>query len=299
MRENTLAAQTLSGPERPGDAPPAHRYYPDEGFGNMYRRAMLNDFFTDLVHRTHIRKVAEVPLESYGIVGAGCLILTQLGADLTLISDDQNLLDRAQALMRFNSVSRVNYLHSPLRSIPVADDTFDFTWNFDELLPMSDREAFLREQCRISKAAMVVIPSANNYGQVMHHIYHKLTGTTCMHADPREWMRHKPVREAFQRNGMTVVAEGIIDVPWWPSFPELGNIVRGWLGRPPVQIDTQGIPEANPKVVPPADVPAMRRKIVRNGFVERGRWPRLIKLFFAHNFYVIGCKPQSRQALGL
>jgi len=261
---------------------------------------MLNEFFSDLIRRTNIRTVAEVPLESYGIVGAGSLIFTQLGCEVTLISDDQRVLDRARALMRFNGVSGVHYLHSPLHSIPVAADTFDLTWNFDELLPIRHRGAFLQELCRVSKATFVVVPNAYSYGQLMHAFYHWLMGTTCMHAGPRRWMRAKPIREALQRGGMEIVGEGIIDVPWWPSFPELPNMVRRLLGRPTVEVEAKGIPEAHPDHVPPADVPAMRRKVERSAFIERGRlWPGPIKRLFAHNLYVLGCKAEHRQSLGL
>jgi hypothetical protein len=275
-------------------------YYPDEGFGNVYRRSMLNDLFTDLLRRTNIRTVAEVPVESYGIVGAGSLIFAKLGVEFTLVSEDPAVLERAKALMRFNAVTGAKYLLAPLQRIPVPDDTFDFSWNFDELLPMRNREAFLPEFCRISKAAMIVVPHAYSYGQVLHHLYHVATRTTCMHAGPRAWMQYEPVRSALRRGGMSIVAEGMIDVPWWPSFPELPNLVRGLLGRQRVEVDQHGIPEAEPRAVPLAEEPAMRRKVVRNAFIERGRVvPKPIKWLFDHNIYVIGCKPAYRQALGL
>ena len=277
-----------------------HLYYPDEGFGSMYRRVLVNDLFTDLMRRTRIRTVAEVPLDSYELVGAGSLIFAHLGADLTLISDDEQVLARGQALMRFNSVSQVRYLHSSLHSIPVADDAFDLTWSFDALLPVPNKEAFLRELCRISKATFLIVPYAYSYGQLLHHLYHVFTKTTCVHAGPRGWMRSRPIREALRRGGMEIAAEGIIDVPWWPSFPELPNMVRRMLGRPPVKLDSSGVPEASPRVVRTEEVPALRRRVTRNAFVERSRiLPRPLKLLFAHNLYVLGCKPQHRLTLGL
>jgi Methyltransferase domain len=282
------------------DRPNIRLYYPDEGFGNVYRRSMLNDLFTDLFRGTNIRKVAELPVESYGIVGAGSLIWAQLGADFTMVSEDPKIVERAKALMRFNSVPDAKYLLAPLHNLPVSNDEFDFSWNFDELLPMQNRQAFLTELCRVSKAAMIVVPNAYSYGQVAHYLYHVATRSTCMHAGPRVWMRHAPVRAALQREGMSIVAEGMVDVPWWPSFPELPNLVRGLLGRKKVEVDRHGIPELAPRAVPPAEEPAMRRKVERNAVIERGRLiPKPLKWFFDHNIYVIGCKPAYRQALGL
>ena len=268
-------------------------YYPDEGFGTIYRRVMLNDFFTKLLDQAKIQTVAEIPVDPYGIIGAGSLIFTRMGATVTLISEDMNVLRRARALMEFNCASEVCYLQSLVYRIPVPDNRFDFTWNFDVLLTLTDQKKFLRELCRVSKATLVVIPNACSYGQYLHHIYHLITNTTCMHAGPRSWMKTAP-------NGMTIIAEGIIDVPWWPSFPELPNMVRRLLGHSPVGVDGHGIPEANPRVVQPEELPSMYSAVARSAFIERGcLWPRPVKQVFAHNLYVMGCKPEHRQALGL
>jgi hypothetical protein len=300
MHEDTFPSQTLSEPDRSDDVQQVHLYYPAEGLGAIYRRTMLNDFFTDLIHHTDIHTVAEVPLDSYGMIGAGSLIFTQLGCEVTLISDDQAILDRARALMNFNGVSHMRYLHSPLYNITVAADTFDFTWSFDRLQALSDPEPFLQELCRISKATMVIIPNARNYGQYAHYVYHRLAGTTCEFVGPRRWMLRAPIRDALKRGGMTIVADGIIDAPWWPGFPELPNLVRGLLGRAPVTVDDSEMPEAKPQVVPPADVPHMRRQVERSAFFEHGRfWPGFVKSLFSHNVYVIGCKPGHRDELGL
>lgn len=300
MHEDALSPLTFPEPNQPDIAQQFHLYYPTEGFGAIYRRVMLNDFFTDLIRRTNIHTVAEVPLDSYGMIGAGSLIFTQVGCKVTLISDDQAILDRAQALMNFNGVSHVRYLHSPLYNITVAADTFDFTWSFDRLQALSDPTAFLQELCRISKATMVIIPNAHNYGQYAHYLYHRMKGTTCEYVGPRRWMRRAPIRDALRRGGMAIVADGIIDAPWWPGFPELPSLVRGLLGRAPITVDDRGMPEANPQVVPPADVPRMRCQVERSAFIERGRfWPGLVKLLFAHNVCVIGCKAQYRREIGL
>jgi len=294
VRAASLKPGQLEGAQEP------HLYYPAEGFGALYRRTMLNDFFTRLIGRTSIRTVAEVPLDSYGIAGAGSLIFAQLGRRVTLVSDEESVLDRARALMSFNGVSGIDYLSTPLSSIDAATDAFDLTWSFDRVQALCYPLTVLHEVCRISKAAMVIVPNAHNYGQHAHYLYHRLAGTTCDFVGPRRWMRRAPIRDALCRGGMTIVDEGIIDAPWWPGFPELPNIIRSLLGRPPVTLKGAGVAESSPKVVAPADLPALRRKVERSAFIERGRlWPGIVKLLFAHNVYVIGCKPQHRCELGL
>jgi hypothetical protein len=282
--------------------PQIQLYYPAEGFGVLYRRVMTNDFCTDLIRSTNIQTVAEVPLDSYGIVGAGSLIFVQLGCRVTLISQSPELLDRARALMDFNGVSDVRYLHSSMDRIPVADNTFDFTWSFDRLQSLSNPTAFLQELCRVAKATMVSVPNAYNYGYYGHYLYHWMTGITCEYVGPRRWMRCAPIRAGLERGGMDIIAEGVIDVPWWPGFPELPDLVRRFLGRAPSHAleSFRGTAEVNPQTVAQEDIPQLLRKTERSGFIERGRfWPKQIKRLFAHNVYVIGCKPQYRDELGL
>jgi SAM-dependent methyltransferase len=286
-----------TAPIRP--AQKTYFYYPDEGFGNLYRRVLTNDFFAELVRGTNIRSIAEVPLDSYGIVGAGSLIFTQLRREVTLISDDSAVLSRARLLMDFNGVQDVRYLLSGMGHLDVPDDAFDFTWSFDRLQILPDPQRFVRELCRVSKATMIMVPNACNYGQFAHHLYHRLNGTACDYVGPRAWMHQGPVEGALRQNGFAMVSSGFIDVPWWPEFPELPNLVRRALRRQPLVLDYDSTPEVNPQVVPDAEVARLRRRVRQSAFIELGPWPRLFKLLFAHNLYVIGCKPQYRRELGL
>lgn len=302
MRNSSVLTVTMPHTEQSQSGRGLHLYYPDEGFGNVYRRVITNHFFADLVRHSNIRTVAEVPLDPYGIVGAGSLIFTQLGTQVTLISDDKQVLDRAEALMSFNSVTDVSYLHSSIYKMSVPDDAFDFTWNFDRLQTLTDPARFLRELCRISKATMVSVPNASTYGQYPHYVYHLLTRTTCEYVGPRAWMLRAPIRKFLQHNGMQTVKDGVIDVPWWPGFPELPNLARRLIGRPPVEVQVLDgeVPEVNPHYVPSSGLSALRRKVKRSAFIELGRFsPTFLKVLFAHNVYVIGCKPRYREELGL
>jgi hypothetical protein len=282
-----------------GTSPQMHLYYPGEGFGNVYRRVLTNDFFTSLIRRTSIKSVAEVPLDSYGIVGAGSLIFSQLGPEITLVSDEPTVLDRARMLMEFNGLQHVNYVLSSLNQLNLPTDRFDFTWSFDRLQVLSNPTVFFRELCRVSKSTMVMVPNADNYGQVAHRIYHHLDGKPCDYVGPLHWMREAPVERALEANGMTIVARGFIDVPWWPEFPELPNLVRQALHRPTVQLDPGSTPEAQPDFVPDDLVPYLQRRVRRSAFIELGPWPHWLKRLFAHNLYAIGCKPHYRSELGL
>lgn len=278
----------------------AYLYYPVEGFGCLYHRTMLNDFFTKFIGESKINSVAEAPLDSYGMVGAGSLVFTQLGRKLTLISQNKGLLARGSSLFEFNAIPDITCLHSALDHIPVAADAFDFSWSYERIQAVPNASAVVDELCRVSKAVMIVVPNKYNYGQYAHYFYHRVSGTTCDYVGPNTLMRPKPIREMLQRRGLVILREGMIDIPWWPLFPELPNLVRRLLGRKVVIVDPAEKPEVNPRVVPPTEIPELRRRVQRAAIIEHSSLlPQFLKLLFAHSMYVIGCKPRYRSQLGL
>jgi hypothetical protein len=149
---------------------------------------------------------------------------------------------------------------------------------------------------RVCKAVYVCVPNAHNYGQYAHYVYHKLRGDRCAYVEPRAWMARRPVRETLRQVGLEVVDEGLIDVPWWPGFPELPDLVRSLLGKRLADSPLRQKP------VPPASQAEERQwldKVARAAFIERSRWPEFVRQFFAHNVYVLAVKPAFRAALGL
>lgn len=266
----------------------------------MYHRTMLNDFFTSVLRGSRIRSVAEIPLDSYGMVGVGSLVFAQQKCQLTLISDNHRLLERGSALMKFNQLSDVSYLHSSVENIAVPDNSFDFSWSYERIQAIANPTGVLTELCRVSKAAMVVVPNRYNYGQYAHYLYHRFSGNHCDYVGPNPLMRRAPIRDALQKRGMAVIREGMIDIPWWPLFPELPNLVRSLIGGAPVAVDPEAKPERSPEVVPLADVPRIRHRVDSAAFIEHSSLvPKFIKMLFAHSVYVIGCKPEYREELGL
>jgi hypothetical protein len=273
-------------------------YFPAvEGFGETYRRVMINDYFSQLMGRTHLETVAELPLDDYGVVGAGSLIFAQHACQVKLISDDRSLLEAGLRVYALNHiVDRVDTLCAPLTALPVPDDSFDLGWNFDRLLTLVSPPNFLREMARVCKAVFVCVPNARNYGQYAHYLYHKLRRTTCAYVEPRAWMARRPVRETLRQLGLDIVDEGIIDAPWWPGFPELPDIVRSLLRRP-----TSGSPlrRAPVPIESQAEEEQWLKRVRRAAFIERSGWPEPMRLVFAHNVYVLAVKPEFRSRLGL
>lgn len=264
-------------------------YFPGEGFGALYRRVMVNRMLVNLMADSPIRSVSEFPLDPHGACGAGSLILSALGRDVTLVYDNEAVLEGARHLFEGRGFSDVHCARHALDATDLPDDYFDLSWSFDRLQATVNPVKSLREICRVSKVVLVIIPNARNYGQYAHHLYHLVAGSPCDYVGPRHWMRADTVSRAIEDAGLDVLSTGIIDAPWWPGFPELPFLVRGLL---------RGGRAKRPNALDGADEPAIIGPLVRrarsNDFIECSRLPRAVKRVFAHNIFVLAAKPQHR-----
>jgi hypothetical protein len=271
-------------------------YFPAvEGFGETYRRAMLNEYFERLLARANLSLVAELPLDDYGVVGAGSLVFARRGCQVRLVSDDELLLREGCRVFELNNLQQqVSLVHGSLTDLPVEDDAYDLGWNFDRLLTMPSPATFLHEMARVCRAVFVCVPNARNYGQYLHYVYHRLRGDRCAYVEPRAWMARRPVRAVLEQAGMEIVDEGLIDVPWWPGFPELPDLARSLLGRPVAASPLRQAPH------PPATAEEEAQwldKVQRAAFIERSRLPQPVRQLFAHNVYVLAVKRRYRHLL--
>lgn len=260
-------------------------YFPSEGLGAIYRRYMLNEFFEKLCSQRKFLRIAEIPCDMYGAIGAGSLIFNILNCEVTFVHNDPVILDRAKMLWQSGGFTNVQFVKSDLYHLQFPESYFDFSWNFDRIQTLAVPSEFLGEMCRVSKMVMVIVPNAYNYGQYLHHVYHLFSSSKCDFVGPRTWMRLKQVRKTLIHAGMKVIDEGPIDVPWWPGFPELPNLVRRLFGKKPV-----GVTSDIPAPLSLNEWEEFREKVEKSTFIERSRLPMPLKVFFAHNCYVIAGK---------
>jgi hypothetical protein len=293
QREMPLPRTLAEAPARP-----PYLYFPAvEGFGETYRRVMLNAYFERLLARGQVQTVAELPLDDYGVPGAGSLVFARHGCTVSLVSDDAALLSAGERVFAINDYgAQLRIVDGALTALPLPDDAFDLGWNFDRLLVQPDPAAFLGEMARVCKAVFVCVPNARNYGQYAHLVYHRLRGDRCAYVEPREWMDRRPVRAALERAGLQVVEAGVIDAPWWPGFPELPDLARRLLGRP-----SAGSPlrQAPVPIETAAELERWQTKVQGASFIERSRLPEVVRQLFAHNVYVLAVKPRFRSVLGV
>ncbi len=267
-----------------------HRlYFPSEGFGAIYRRFMLNEFFEKLTSQRELRRIAEIPCDSYGAIGAGSLIFNLLNCEVSIVHDDPFILEKAKLLWDSLDFVNLQIVKSDLYKLPFPENHFDLSWNFDRIQALTNPSQFLQEMSRVSKMVLVIVPNAHNYGQYLHHVYHMLNKSDCDFVGPRAWMKIKQVRKVLIEAGMEVMDEGPIDVPWWPGFPELPNLVRQFFGKKQVKVagDT-------PEPLSSYEWEQTRKKVEKATFIERSRLPMPLKIFFAHNCYIIAKKRDTK-----
>ncbi len=258
-------------------------YFPQEGFGAIYRRRVLNEFLVQLVNEIGAQTVAEAPLDEYGVPGAGSLIFGVLGCETTLVSPSEELLERAARTWRRRIAAEPRLLCAGLRDLESPEGAFDLSWSFDRLQAAPAKEELLAKQARVSRHVLIIVPNAWNYGQPWHWLYHKICRNRCDFVGPRRWLALGPVVQALEANGMEIMRQGLIDVPWWPGFPEAPALARRLL-RPwatPPKLDLMDLE------VDAAQITALVRKAERATFIERSRAPQFLRAPFAHNLYVL------------
>jgi hypothetical protein len=258
-------------------------YFPQEGFGAIYRRRVLNEFLADLVAELNVRTVAEMPLDEYGVPGAGSLVLGLLGCETTLVSSSEDLLAGATRTWRERIGREPRLICSEPWDTTAGDGAFDLSWSFDRLQAQAEKTELLAEQARVSEHVLIIVPNAWNYGQPWHWLYHAVFGRACDFVGPRRWLSVAPVIRALEANGMEIVRQGLIDVPWWPGFPELPALARRLLK--PAAPDPTDLALDEPRIT------ALMRKAERATFIERSRAPMALRRPFAHNLYVLARHP--------
>jgi len=258
-------------------------YFPQEGFGALYRRRVLNELLVRLVDEVGAETVAEVPLDEYGVAGAGSLIFGVLGCETTLVSSSEGLLERAARTWRERIAAEPRLLCVRPCDLPDPKATFDLSWSFDRLQAEPAREEVLAQQARVSRHVLIIVPNAWNYGQPWHWLYHKVCRSRCDFVGPRRWLALRPVAQALEANGMEIMRRGLIDVPWWPGFPEAPalarRLMRPWAAPPKPDLTNLGV-DAD-------QITALLRKAERATFIERSRVPQPLRALFAHNLYVL------------
>ncbi len=261
-------------------------YTGQEGFGTTYRRFMLARLMWRFVDQHGFRTLAEVPCSGYEttkgeslVLGASSLAFAVKCCDVTFIDELEDNLNQVRNLWHDNGLlQKAKFITAPPTSVPVEDDTYDLVWNDLATPLLLEPELYLREMQRISKFVLLVCENRDNYGYPIYVMKNFLARTEGIYGASK-WLNRGNVKRALVSLGMKVVEEGLIDVPPWPGFTALADLLVHF-HRPRVGVGG-GVIE---------DFSSISKVVRRYSFIEESGLPTMIKSKFAHSFYVLAEK---------
>lgn len=253
-----------------------------EGFGSVYGRYVRNDLSRRLIAQYGIRTVLEAPCnaESYfASPGTQSVIFAQEGCAVTLLHPEEEIVEKTRDFWAAIGMGETPVLHhTRLDRLPFEDGQFDLVWNFDYIPLLADPVGFVAEMARVSrKLVLVIVPNYKNVGYPIHALMNAVKRRPSAWG-ARRWMAIGPVRRAMRAAGMQVAETGLVDMPPWPGFDAL-NLLGQLVRKSTVQ---SGGRERSDE-----EIEQMLSKMT---FIEHAPLPRLLKVPFSHQLFVIGRK---------
>jgi hypothetical protein len=252
-----------------------------EGKGLDYERYALNKLFKRIVRERGVRSVLEIPARGEkAMPSIYSIAFGEAGCDVTLVNPEE------RSRWAWDELGYdVTFLQrDDITDTGLADASFDLVWDFMFLSQFEAQERLLREMIRLSKRyVMFLAVNRFNPGFLSHRAVHRYFKVPWNHGDVA-FMSPFRVRRFFRDHGLKIVRTGVVDTPPYPDSlgfrdmrlhrmnVDLNKIewdsrTIGWMkaGRYPTKIKLLYLAEAAPL-------------------------PFLVKLFYAHLFYVLAEK---------
>lgn len=268
----------------------------DEGLGIASERYSVNKALRRFV-QVHangrpIRQVLEAPVDGLmGVPGMNSAILArEFGAQVRVGSPSRALLARSADFWDRAGLADHVQFDVMTDQFPYPDQSFDWVWNYCTFEHFAQAQRLLLEMKRVSRRYVcVVTQNAYNYGYPIHRAYHLLRRQPWDHGNSR-WMKMGNLVRLFRRCGLTVVEQGCVDVPPW--FDTFDMHIRGKIKQ---YMNDDGADAWFWSSLQAGDMQklAAHRLIQRlEQFESRLFYP--LTYLFAHHFYVIGERSESR-----
>ena len=252
-----------------------------EGKGLDYERYALNKLFHRLTAQYRIGSVLEIPATGEKAMPAlYSLAFAQAGCQVTLVNaqpKSQWAWDELQL--------PVQHLQSDNLQTLETDRRFDLVWNFMYLAHHPDKTAMLQRMCTLSKRYVLYIGvNRFNPGFFSHRTVHRLFSVPWNHGDVT-FMNPFKVRRFFREQGLNVLRTGLVDTPPYPDSLGFRDMR---LHRK--NADLNGI-DWDSRTVHWMKAGRYPLKLKLLYFFEWLPLPFLIKMFYAHLFFVLAEKP--------
>ncbi|MBF0186637.1 MAG: hypothetical protein HQL50_01795 [Magnetococcales bacterium] len=253
-----------------------------EGKGLDYERFAMDKLFRRLVSEYSISSVLELPakgekampsLYSLPFAAAGCRV--------TLANPVKRSLWAWHRLnLPFHQVNCPD-----ISATGLSDASHDLVWNFMTLAQSRHKEALIREMVRLSRRhVMIIAVNRFNPGFFVHRLVHRFSGVPWTHGDV-PFMNPFHTARFLREQGLTVRTVGVVDTPPYPDS----------LGFRDMKLHKMNI-DLNAANWDSRTLDWMERgtyplKLHLLYLAERLPLPLIIKMFYAHLFYVLAEKP--------
>jgi len=261
----------------------------DEGLGTVYERFMLNHYFERLMDSYVIRNCLEVPIYGMtGLTGINSVYLAKKGCNLMLVDTKKENILEAEKLWKSIPVKGGydTLLHEDLSKLPFINNSFDLVWNFAALWHVKNAGLLLNEMARVSSnLVLIFVPNKKQPGYPLRKYVLDSNFFTTI---DESWIDLNRITKQLKLQGMRVIDEGLIDIPFWPDTAV--PIKRLFKKR---DVNEEKSDKGMSKGFWRWDImsyyrgnnPQLKDKIEKFSFLEKRSIPRQLKTLWAHHLY--------------
>ena len=265
----------------------------NEGLGLVYERFVLNDFLDDLRRRHAIHSVLEAPLYGMaGVSGINDVMLARAGVHVTMVDDNAERLAGVRRIWQEDLRASADTVLIPPTgwgALPFADNAFDLTWQWAGLWYLRNPADLLRELVRTSRN-LVFVAMPNNI-QVGYWMRKLVIDRDFFTTHDEGWTDMTRIRHILEDAGVTIFAEGVLDVPPWPDTVMPANEVLKRLGIRSKALDEQFTGEGwqwSTMAWYMDKEPELRARVMRYAWLDHAALPWQAKAIWAHHRYLLG-----------
>ena len=270
------------------------RYLTDynEGLGLVYERLVLNDYLDRLLDKHEVLSVLEAPLFGMaGVSGINSVHLAQRGCEVTLVDTNAERLVGVQRIWQELDLPCRFVLQANLEELPFEDDSFDLTWEWAGLWYVPDAGGLLAELVRVSKQLVfVAMPNRLQIGYWLRKLF---VDREFFDSVDERWANIGLIRRTLRDDGLSIIEEGVLDVPPWPDTVMPAAELLRRLGIRSSKLNDRFSGDDwqwSTMDYYLGKRPDLRGIVDGYAFLERLRLPWQLKAIWAHHRYLLGTK---------
>ena len=262
----------------------------NEGLGVVYERFILNDFLEKLAQQHTIQTVLEAPAFGMaGVSGINSYWLAKRGCAVTLIDDNLERLTGIQRIWAELNTPATFLHHLDYTRLPFADNTFDFAWEWAGLWYLPDAAGLLKELVRVSKN-LVLVAMPNNL-QVGYLMRKYVIDRDFFKTIDEQWVNMGRIKRTLQTAGLTIVEQGVLDVPPWPDTVMPAAEVLKRLGIKNKRLESQFSGTGwtwSTMAYYLQQEPDLYERVMKYAWLDHAPLPWQLKTIWAHHRYLLG-----------